>query len=358
MTRYFARAKFSVRGLKNNPPTFSRHFVAHHDFAMARGTKVRDETKAIPASYIRPRDGPDGVRTYNVRAYDPALRKCKTLGTFSSRTEAEAAFRKGQARLSGGKADPKPSSPSIAPTASEEQHVPCEPKSVTRKRPRTMGQLTRGTRTSPRFSGAAKEGEEVFGQNKSAKRRKTRTSQAAEGIFVTPPTARPARRVSGAIRALASAAELISPLYQEQEVSPARHDDAAEKNASDFVTPLAPGQTRSPRGGDMWSRVRAFINGSDYPVPVTNLVDVPNVPSTSNGGVQRDTNMNGPGGGAGEELDEDSPGPAERLAAFLASAARRLRLGLGAAAGLEQSGPSGVSVKTRGMTVRVDVQTE
>jgi hypothetical protein len=102
-------------------------------------------------------------------------------------------------------------------------------------------------------------------------------------------------------------------------------------------------------GGDMWSRVCAFVRGGEYPVPVPGLLDdAPGDP-----GVFRDEGV--PGDVPGDA--RDSPGPAERLAAFLESAVRRLRGGGAAAAGLEGR-PAGVAVKTRGMTVTVDVRPE
>ena len=61
---------------------------------MARG-KPKREKAAIPASYIRPRELPNGRTSYNVRAYDPATRTCKTLGTFKTKRAAERAFKRG-----------------------------------------------------------------------------------------------------------------------------------------------------------------------------------------------------------------------------------------------------------------------
>ena len=65
---------------------------------MARG-KPKREKAAIPASYIRPRELPNGRTSYNVRAYDPATRTCKTLGTFKTKRAAERAFKKGAEAL-------------------------------------------------------------------------------------------------------------------------------------------------------------------------------------------------------------------------------------------------------------------
>ena len=78
-----------------------------------------------------------------------------------------------------------------------------------------------------------------------------------------------------------------------------------------------------------------MINGGgEYPVPVPGpMDDEPGDPGDpGDGDVPRDE-------------EGDSPGPAERLAAFLDSAA----------AGLEPR-PAGVAVKSRGLTVTVDVR--
>ena len=346
------------RGVTNNEAKRSRGVTPR--LAMPPGKPRREDTKAIPASYIRPRDGPDGNTTYNVRAYDPKLRKCKTLGTFKTKREAEAAFRTGKARLA------LPSSPSIAATASGEPHVPGAPSSVTRKRARSPTRTHQGARTSPRLSAQthAHASGEAFGQNDvPPKRRKTQNSRATAQnlppVFVTPPALpRAGRRASGAIRALASAAAAVSPLEAAgEEISPARPDGGGPKTATDFVTPLA--RTASP-SENIWSRVRAFIHGGEYPVAVPELGDgaragdgreagyVPGRESPLGISPALDIRQgNSPG-------EEDSPGPAERLAAFLASAARRLRRGAAAAAGLEPR-LNGVSVMTQGMVVTVDV---
>jgi hypothetical protein len=109
----------------------------------------------------------------------------------------------------------------------------------------------------------------------------------------------------------------------------------------------APVSMVSMGGGDVWSRICAFVRGGEYPVPVPGLLeDAPSEP-----GVPRDEGV------PGDRDARDSPGPAERLAAFLESAVRRLRGGGAATAGLEGR-PAGVAVKTRGMTVTVDVRRE
>jgi hypothetical protein len=101
---------------------------------MAR-SKPKREKAAIPASYIRPRELPDGRTSYNVRAYDPATRTCKTLGTFKTRRAAERAFKKGAEALVAN-ARPEPP-PDVAPTASAELDEPRPSPSVSKKRARS-----------------------------------------------------------------------------------------------------------------------------------------------------------------------------------------------------------------------------
>ena len=99
-------------------------------------------------------------------------------------------------------------------------------------------------------------------------------------------------------------------------------------------------------GGDVWSRICAFVRGGEYPVPVPGLLeDAPSEP-----GVPRDE-------GVPEDRDALTRPAPPAPAAFLESAVRRLRGGGAAAAGLEGR-PAGVAVKTRGMTVTVDVRRE
>jgi hypothetical protein len=308
---------------------------------MARG-KPKREKMAIPASYIRPRELPNGRKSYNVRAYNPATRTCKTLGTFKTRREAEVAFKKGAEALSRAK-------PEVAPTASAEPDDPRAPPSVSKKRARSP----RATRASNRERRASAKSAELA--SPPAKRRKkndasplragvepeTRTGAPAE--VTSPPT----RRVSAVFRTLASAAAVVSPFAQSPtEASPGGESDSSRRGvvAKTFSTPAATPPSAPHAGGDMWSRVCAFIRGGEYPVPVPGLMDdEPGEPGDpGDGDVPRDE-------------EGDSPGPAERLAAFLDSAVRRLRGGGAAAAGLEPR-PAGVAVKSRGLTVTVDVR--
>jgi hypothetical protein len=148
-------------------------------------------------------------------------------------------------------------------------------------------------------------------------------------------------------RTLASAAAVVSPFAQSpSEASPGGESDSSRRGvvAKTFSTPAATPLSAAHAGGDMWSRVCAFIRGGEYPVPVPGLMDdEPGDPGDpGDGDVPRDE-------------EGDSPGPAERLAAFLDSAVRRLRGGGAAAAGLEPR-PAGVAVKSRGLTVTVDVR--
>ena len=339
---------------------------------MARG-KPKREKAAIPASYIRPRALPDGRTSYNVRAYDPATRTCKTLGTFKTRRAAERAFKKGAEALSRAK-------PEVAPTASAEPDDPRAPPSVSKKRarsPRPPRASGRERRSSP--SAAA----ELTSQNK--RRRKTKNAKNAKNETAgvrrggaraaekTPGPAPPGgRRVSAVFRTLASAAAAVSPFANldvqdvQERREPNRRASGSPEGASEssrrgavartFSTPAATPPLDAVAaapvamgGGDMWRRVCAFIRGGEYPVPVPGLLDdAPGDP-----GVFRDEGV--PGDVSGDA--RDSPGPAERLAAFLESAVRRLRGGAAAAAGLEGR-PAGVAVKTRGMTVTVDVRRE
>jgi len=348
---------------------------------MARG-KPKREKAAIPASYIRPRALPDGRTSYNVRAYDPATRTCKTLGTFKTRRAAERAFKKGAEALVAN-ARPEPP-PDVAPTASAELDEPRPLPSVSKKRarsPRPPRASGRERRSSP--SAAA----ELTSQNK--RRRKTKNAKNAKNETAgvrrggaraaekTPEDPRrPAppggRRVSAVFRTLASAAAAVSPFANldvqdvQERREPNRRASGSPEGASassrrgalarTFSTPAATPPLDAVAaapvamgGGDMWSRVCAFVRGGEYPVPVPGLLDdAPGDP-----GAFRDEGV--PGDVPGDA--RDSPGPAERLAAFLESAVRRLRGGGGAAAGLEGR-PAGVAVKTRGMTVTVDVRRE
>ena len=176
-------------------------------------------------------------------------------------------------------------------------------------------------------------------------------------------------------RTLASAAAAVSPfanldvqdVQERREPNMNRRASGSPEGASEssrrgavartFSTPAAtppldavaaaPVSMVSMGGGDVWSRICAFVRGGEYPVPVPGLLeDAPSEP-----GVPRDEGV------PGDRDARDSPGPAERLAAFLESAVRRLRGGGAATAGLEGR-PAGVAVKTRGMTVTVDVRRE
>ena len=341
---------------------------------MAR-SKPKREKAEIPASYIRPRELPDGRTSYNVRAYDPATRTCKTLGTFKTRRAAERAFKKGAEALVAN-ARPEPP-PDVAPTASAELDEPRPSPSVSKKRARSPPPpraSARERRSSP--SAAA----ELTSQNK--RRRKTKNAKnetagvqrgGARAAEKTPGPAPPGgRRVSAVFRTLASAAATVSPFANldvqdvQERREPNRRASGSPEGASEssrrgalartFSTPAATPPLDAVAaapvamgGGDMWSRVCAFVRGGEYPVPVPGLLDdAPGDP-----GVFRDEGV--PGDVPGDA--RDSPGPAERLAAFLESAVRRLRGGGAAAAGLEGR-PAGVAVKTRGMTVTVDVRPE
>ena len=191
---------------------------------MARG-KPKREKMAIPASYIRPRELPNGRKSYNVRAYNPATRTCKTLGTFKTRREAEVAFKKGAEALSRAK-------PEVAPTASAEPDDPRAPPSVSKKRARSP----RATRASNRERRASAKSAELA--SPPAKRRKkndasplragvepeTRTEAPAE--VTSPPT----RRVSAVFRTLASAAAVVSPFAQSPtEASPGGESDSSRR---------------------------------------------------------------------------------------------------------------------------------
>ena len=338
---------------------------------MARG-KPKREKKAIPASYIRPRALPNGRKSYNVRAYNPATRTCKTLGTFKTRRAAERAFKKGAEALVAN-ARPEPP-PDVAPTASAELDDPRPLPSVSKKRarsPRPPRASGRERRSSP--SAAA----ELTSQNK--RRRKTKNAKnetagvqrgGARAAEKTPGPAPPGgRRVSAVFRTLASAAAAVSPFANldvqdvQERREPNRRASGSPEGASEssrrgavartFSTPAATppldavaAAPVSMGGGDMWSRVCAFIRGGEYPVPVPGLLDdAPGDP-----GVFRDEGV--PGDVPGDA--RDSPGPAECLAAFLESAVRRLRGG-GGGAGLEGR-PAGVAVRARGITVTVDVR--
>ena len=329
---------------------------------MTRSKPKREKT-AIPASYIRPRELPNGRKSYNVRAYNPATRTCKTLGTFKTRKEAERAFKRGAEALA------KPP-PDVAPTASVEPDDPRASPSVSRKRVRSP----RATRASDRERRASAAAELASPPKKRSKKNERESPRARLEPGTAPPApepsaprasdprrptpaespAPPVRRVSAVFRALASAAAAMSPLAspenpQERAAAPApeRESDGASESsrhgvvAETFSTPAATPPPARPGqgGGDMWSRVCAFIRGGEYPVPVPGLLDeAPGEP--------------GDGDVPGDE--RDSPGPAERLAAFLESAVRRLRGG-GGGAGLEGR-PAGVAVRARGITVTVDVR--
>lgn len=309
---------------------------------MARG-KPKREKIAIPASYIRPRELPNGRKSYNVRAYNPATRTCKTLGTFKTRREAEVAFKKGAEALSRAK-------PDVAPTASAEPDDPRAPPSVSKKRARSP-RATRASNRERQQSASAKSADIASPPKKRRKKNdgspprvrvepETRTGAPAE--VTSPPT----RRVSAVFRTLASAAAAVSPFANPEnqetrqsptDASPGGESDSSRRGvlAKTFSTPAATPPSAPRGGGDMWSRVCAFIRGGEYPVPVPGLMD------DEPGDPGRDA--------------RDSPGPAERLAAFLESAVRRLRGGGGGAAGLEPR-PAGVAVKSRGLTVTVDVR--
>ena len=209
------------------------------------------------------------------------------------------------------------------------------------------------------------------------RRRKTKNAKnETDAAEKTPGPAPPrGRRVSAVFRTLASAAAAVSPfanldvqdVQERREPNMNRRASGSPEGASEssrrgavariFSTPAAtppldavaaaPVSMVSMGVGDVWNRICAFVRGGEYPVPVPGLLeDAPSEP-----GVPRDE-------GVPEDRDaRDSPGPAERLAAFLESAVRRLRGGGAAAAGLEGR-PAGVAVKTRGMTVTVDVRRE
>ena len=342
---------------------------------MARG-KPKREKAAIPASYIRPRELPNGRTSYNVRAYDPATRTCKTLGTFKTKRAAERAFKKGAEALVAN-ARPEPP-PDVAPTASAELDDPRPLPSVSKKRARSPPPPARppasaGARLPPRRSARP--------STRGAGRRKTRKTKPTRRRRPREKTPRRRRRVSAVFRTLASAAAAVSPfanldvqdVQERREPNMNRRASGSPEGASEssrrgavartFSTPAAtppldavaaaPVSMVSMGGGDVWSRICAFVRGGEYPVPVPGLLD----DAPSDPGVPRDEGVPGDWDFPGDVDARDSPGPAERLAAFLESAVRRLRGGGGAAAGLEGR-PAGVAVKTRGMTVTVDVRRE
>ena len=326
---------------------------------MARG-KPKREKKAIPASYIRPRALPNGRKSYNVRAYNPATRTCKTLGTFKTRKEAERAFKQGAEALA------KPPS-DVVPTASAAPDDSRASPSVSKKRARPL----RAIRASDRERRASAAVEPT---SPPKQRRKKNEHAPRAGLDPGPPAAAaaraprasaprrlspvqdttpPTRRVSALFHALASAAAAVSPMAKPEEQrrpdeseadrSPASESSRRGVAAETFSTPpAAPTARRGQGGGDVWSLVWAFVRGGDYPVPVPGLMD----------GALGDPGV--PGDADVPSDARDSPGPAARLAEFLASAARRLRGG-GSAAGLEGR-PAGVAVKTRGITVTVDMR--
>ena len=329
---------------------------------MARG-KPKREKIAIPASYIRPRELPNGRKSYNVRAYNPATRTCKTLGTFKTRREAEFAFKKGAEALSRAK-------PDVAPTASAEPDDPRAPPSVSKKRAREGPRATRASNRERQQSASAKSAELASPPKKRRKKNEKNASPPRVGVEPETRTGAPAevtspptRRVSAVFRTLASAAAAVSPFANPEnqetrqsptDASPGGESDSSRRGvlAKTFSTPAATPPSAPRGGGDMWSRVCAFIRGGEYPVPVPGLMDdEPGDPGDpGDGDVPRDEDVPVPGRDA-----RDSPGPAERLAAFLESAVRRLRGGGGGAAGLEPR-PAGVAVKSRGLTVTVDVR--
>lgn len=334
---------------------------------MARG-KPKREKAAIPASYIRPRELPNGRTSYNVRAYDPATRTCKTLGTFKTKRAAERAFKKGAEALVAN-ARPEPP-PDVAPTASAELDDPRPLPSVSKKRARSPPPPRASARERRSSPSAAAERTSLNKRRRKTKNAKNETDAAEKTPGPAPPRG---RRVSAVFRTLASAAAAVSPFANldvqdvQERRDPNRRASGSPEGASEssrrgavartFSTPAAtppldavaaaPVSMVSMGGGDVWSRICAFVRGGEYPVPVPGLLeDAPSEP-----GVPRDE-------GVPEDRDaRDSPGPAERLAAFLESAVRRLRGGGAAAAGLEGR-PAGVAVKTRGMTVTVDVRRE
>lgn len=334
---------------------------------MARG-KPKREKAAIPASYIRPRELPNGRTSYNVRAYDPATRTCKTLGTFKTKRAAERAFKKGAEALVAN-ARPEPP-PDVAPTASAELDDPRPLPSVSKKRARSPPPPRASARERRSSPSAAAERTSLNKRRRKTKNAKNETDAAEKTPGPAPPRG---RRVSAVFRTLASAAAAVSPFANldvqdvQERRDPNRRASGSPEGASEssrrgavartFSTPAAtppldavaaaPVSMVSMGGGDVWNRICAFVRGGEYPVPVPGLLeDAPSEP-----GVPRDE-------GVPEDRDaRDSPGPAERLAAFLESAVRRLRGGGAAAAGLEGR-PAGVAVKTRGMTVTVDVRRE
>ena len=335
---------------------------------MARG-KPKREKAAIPASYIRPRELPNGRTSYNVRAYDPATRTCKTLGTFKTKRAAERAFKKGAEALVAN-ARPEPP-PDVAPTASAELDDPRPLPSVSKKRARSPPPPRASARERRSSPSAAAERTSLNKRRRKTKNAKNETD-AAEKTPGEDPAPPKSRRVSAVFRTLASAAAAVSPfanldvqdVQERREPNMNRRASGSPEGASEssrrgavartFSTPAATppldavaAAPVSTGGGDVWSRICAFVRGGEYPVPVPGLLeDAPSEP-----GVPRDE-------GVPEDRDaRDSPGPAERLAAFLESAVRRLRGGGAAAAGLEGR-PAGVAVKTRGMTVTVDVRRE
>ena len=341
---------------------------------MARG-KPKREKAAIPASYIRPRELPNGRTSYNVRAYDPATRTCKTLGTFKTKRAAERAFKKGAEALVAN-ARPEPP-PDVAPTASAELDDPRPLPSVSKKRARSPPPRRASARERRSSPSAAAERTSLNKRRRKTKNAKNETD-AAEKTPGEDPAPPRGRRVSAVFRTLASAAAAVSPfanldvqdVQERREPNMNRRASGSPEGASEssrrgavartFSTPAATppldavaAAPVSTGGGDVWSRICAFVRGGEYPVPVPGLLD----DAPGNPGVPRDEGVPGDWDFPGDVNARDSPGPAERLAAFLESAVRRLRGGGAAAAGLEGR-PAGVAVKTRGMTVTVDVRRE
>ena len=291
---------------------------------MARG-KPKREKAAIPASYIRPRELPNGRTSYNVRAYDPATRTCKTLGTFKTKRAAERAFKKGAEALVAN-ARPEPP-PDVAPTASAELDDP---------RPSRASRRSARARPPPRVRPRAPElafrrgGAHVPQQEAPEdEKREKRNRRGGEDPGRRPRAAQKQAR-SAVFRTLASAAAAVSPfanldvqdVQERREPNMNRRASGSPEGASEssrrrrrahLSTPAAtppprrraaaPSSMVSMGGGDVWSRICAFVRG-EYPVPVPGLWKTRSEP-----GVPRDE-------GVPEDRDaRDSPGPAERLAA-------------------------------------------
>ena len=295
---------------------------------MARG-KPKREKAAIPASYIRPRELPNGRTSYNVRAYYPATRTCKTLGTFKTKRAAERAFKKG-AELSSRTRAPshrRTSRPPRAPSWTTPAPSRASRRSARARPSPARPPASAGARLPPRRSARP--------STRGAGRRKTRKTKPTRRRRPRRPRAAQKQAPRLAVfRTLASAAAAVSPFanLDVQDVQERR-----EPNMNRRASGSPEGASESSRRGAV---ARTFSTPAATPppdavaaAPVSGVYGrrgrvEPHLRVRTRGGVPRPRPR-----ALGRRAQRtrgsprrrrprrpgraDSPGPAERLAAFL-----------------------------------------